>query len=231
MKKNSINIFCASGLCNRIRYLFSLIHKIQKEDNGRTLKIIWPINEACMNTFESCFEPIDNVEFIYKSQDDYKIDYNGEVSKHGFIANYSPKHIPNFYSKLQINSNIKNMLKQQNNNLEYNAIHIRRTDHCYLAKIHNQYTEDYAFEQFIINSSLPVYLSTDNKETQKNYTKKYKDIIVYQYIQEDNNRLRKTSLEHSVIDMWMCIQSKEFMPSGYSSFSDLIKDKRKELYA
>lgn len=222
-EKKIINIRCALGLCNRIRYLFSWIHKIKNEDIK--INMIWLVNKHCNGAFDSCFESIDDVNFIYSNTN---IDHDCSQSAYSFIdKKYSPEHIDSFYEKLQPNSKIKNIIKHQQSIGDYNSVHIRRTDHSSLAKKNNIYTIDTEFENFIANSSLPVYLSTDNTETQKHYIKKYKNIFTYKKIKDTSSCLRQTSLEHAVIDIWMCIYSKEFMPSGYSSFSGLIKDQRR----
>jgi hypothetical protein len=233
-EKKMINISCRSGLCNRIRYLFSWIHKIKKENNDDKINMIWPINKYCTGTFNSCFESIDDVDFIYvdASRD---IHHDCIESEYSFIdKNYSPKKINNFYSQLNLNSKTEKMFKtfkNKNNITEYTSMHIRRTDHSTLAKKNKKYTEDIVFENFLRNSSLPVYLATDNQETQTYFIKKYNNVFVYKDIKESNSCLRKTSLEHTIIDMWMCIYSSEFLPSGYSSLSGLIMDKRKEIHA
>jgi hypothetical protein len=233
-KLKIINILPEGGLCNRLRHLFSWIHKTQAESNNYIINVLWTIDKDCIGTYDSCFESIKNVNIIYDNFKNYSIDHMGCTYVN---SQYSPKYINNFYSKLKINSKLRNLInnfKDQNIFSEYNAVHIRRTDHSKLAKRKNQYTKDDVFEKFIEGSLLPVYLSTDNKKTQNKYKKKYSNVIVYKNINRRYRRIiptrRQTTLSHAVIDLWMCIESQSFIPSGFSSFSGLIQEKRKELY-
>jgi hypothetical protein len=234
LMKHNINIYCKSGLSNRIRYLFSWLHKIKKEDNKSAIKMIWPINNYCTGTFDNFFEPIDCVSFIYDKKF-CNIHHDCSQSKYSFVdKNYTPQNIKNFYSQLNLNSRTENTFKKfnsQNNIKKYNSIHIRRTDHSILAKKNREYTDDIIFENFVRNSSLPVYLATDNQATQSYFIKKYNNVFIYKDIKKGNCSLRQTTLEHTIIDIWMCIYSNQFMPSGYSSLSGLIMDKRKEINA
>ena len=63
---------------------------------------------------------------------------------------------------------------------------------------------------------------SSNEITYNKFKTKYKNRIKFDYHETNNNRLRKTSLKDSIIDIYMCIYSDDFMGSGWSSFSDLI---------
>ena len=110
-------------------------------------------------------------------------------------------------------------------------MHVRRTDHTELAKSHRKYTTDEEFFEWI-DCALPpdsiVYLSTDNRNTQIAFKKKYgKRIRWWQDIPEKTHSLRHTSLVHAAIDLYMCISSDAFKGSGYSSFTDYILEMKK----
>ena len=81
--------------------------------------------------------PIKNITFKKNNNDKHKINYYG----------YYPINININYSMLEPLPEIKNIIlskmKILNNN--YNAIHVRRTDHVDLAKKKNKYTSDEMF--------------------------------------------------------------------------------------
>jgi hypothetical protein len=193
--------------------------------------MLWPINDHCNDRYDKCFSTPKNIKIIYDNINQYTINYEA----YDCVDNYNSKNIFYFYKDLNLVESLKKDivdLKNRNGIKSYNAVHIRRTDHSSLAQKNCKYTHDEIFEKFICDSPLPVYLATDNFDTQQSFKQKYKDkIFVYKNIDKISTTYRKTSLTHSAIDIWMCIFSNNFIPSGYSSFSDLIIDKRKELYA
>jgi len=65
-------------------------------------------------------------------------------------------------------------------------------------------------------------LATDNEETQKMFLNKYGDrIAVCDYITNKPSN-RQTTVEFSIIDLYLCINALDFFGSGYSSFSGFI---------
>ena len=203
------------GLCNKLRVVFSyyLLAKYKNE----ILIVIWIKCNECPGYFLDYFEPIDGVIFTNNTQN-LKIDYNGcEINK-----NYPPKYkelklLPSLFQKIQ------HKKKLFNNN--YIAVHIRRTDHAVLAQKNNSFTTDDDFMNFIEeennNNSMNLYIATDNKETYNKFADKYKNMVKLSY-HPTINGLRKTTLENSIIDLYMCVYSNQFMGSGWSSFSKTI---------
>ena len=57
------------------------------------------------------------------------------------------------------------------------------------------------------------------------FKKKYNERIKLKY-HEETESLRRTSLKDAIIDMYMCINSDNFMGSYYSSFSEFINKQR-----
>lgn len=236
---NEFKAYLNAGLSNRIRSLLAIMYicKINKWK----LKIYWPINKVCDAHFLTVFNKLPGVNFIYfkadknleKTLDAIKWNFKGQYIFSGIIKDYFPnlsdKKIHQieleYYSILQP---IPRILKIINNidkiyilNRCY-SIHMRRTDHINFAKSEKKYTESIDFQNFINESPNKVYLSTDNKETQNKYFKLYPNkIIFYKNISNVNN-FRQTSLEHAVIDIYICSKTRYFKPSGASSFSDFI---------
>ncbi len=215
------------GLCNRLRVVFSY-YKYSKYLNQKLI-IIWEPLPTCNGYFLDYFQEIDDdVIFEKNNKHNEKIFYKGG-KPHPKFNQYNYAKI---YEKLKLlthlQENIQNKIKTMNNN--YIAVHIRRTDHINLAKRNNRYTSDQEFIDFIKNrKESNVYVATDNKITYnqiKYELKKYnKNIFNFCNFLSNRNR-RKTNLEDSIVDLFMCVYANNFKGSGYSSFSDLIKQLR-----
>jgi hypothetical protein len=205
-----INIFPIYGMCNRLRVLFSYL-QICREQN-LLLNVFWEKTDDCPGYFLDVFQPIEGVRFLNKKPT--KVNYKGCSAK--IILNKF------HYKELKpIDSIYKEISKLSDN--DYDAVHIRRTDFVKLAKKVGQYIDDSPFKDFIENSNNKVYLACDNFITQKIYIDKYQNkIFVNKFIKDSKNK-RKTSLKDSVIDLFVCVKSKNFLGTPYSSYSGLIK--------
>ena len=206
------------GLCNYLRVVFS--YYIKARELNEELVVIWKITSECNGFFLDYFMPIKNITFKKNNNDKHKINYYG----------YYPINNNINYSMLEPLPEIKNIIlskmKILNNN--YNAIHVRRTDHVDLAKKKNKYTSDEMFFEYIdnIKDKNCIYIATDNEKTYNEFKDKYKDNIKFNYHNEING-LRKTSLKDAISDLFMCVYANNFMGSQYSSFTDLINSLRK----
>jgi hypothetical protein len=204
------------GLCNRLRSLFShLEYCNQKKEK---LFVNWDPDKNCPGHFLDLFEPIEGLYFNHEcSSPTYG------ACKHNFDANDIF-----LYKQLKVKKQIINKVKdiQQLFDGEYNAIHVRRTDHILIRKQRNVYQSDELFFNFIEeNKDKPLYIATDNLETQKIFYDKFAPLIKYiKFIQKSG--FRHTSLEDSVIDLYLCIGAKKFKGTGWSSFSGLIRQLR-----
>jgi len=209
------------GLCNYLRVVFSYYQKAIKDNEE--LVVVWKKTESCPGFFLDYFENVKNTQFIKERKNIKKVDYKGFSICPGLIPNYV-----NLIPNKKILQKIKNNVKLLEDN--YDAIHVRRTDHVKLAKDFNSFTPDEEFIDFVNNSkSKYLYIATDNRKTQNNFLKRYKNKIkVVKLIDDSQKNLRKTSLEDAIIDLYMCIYSINFKGSGFSSFSDTIKLIRKQ---
>ena len=130
----------------------------------------------------------------------------------------------NIYDKLILKPYLKDEIKKRMNILEndYISVHIRRTDHLKAIEI----STDEIFIDFLDNfEDKNIYIATDNKKTYDIFKKRYNERIKINY-HEESESLRKTSLKDAIIDMYMCINSNNFMGSYYSSFSEFINRQR-----
>jgi len=203
------------GLSNYLRVVFSYYKKAC--ELNEELIVIWSVTSECNGFFLDYFEPVKNITFKKENTDKLKINYKGCYS---YNENYNID-----YSMLKPLIKIKNIIVSKMNilNNDYNAIHVRRTDHSNLAKKKNKYTSDEMFFDFLDKKkdNKCIYIATDNKITYNEFKDKYKDKIKIIYHNEINE-IRKTSLLDAITDIYMCVYATSFMGSGYSSYSKLI---------
>ena len=209
-----ITIIPENGLCNCLRVIFSY-NEYAKSINSK-LNVIWKITNDCPGTFLDYFEPIPNVNFISENENSDKIYYKGFYSHKNFEAKYDDLKLKPYLKKI-----IFDKIDILNKN--YISLHIRRTDHSWLAKRNNIYTNDETFFNFINKyENKNIYLATDNVDTYNQFKKKYPNQIKFDYHKVNKNNKRHTSLEDAIIDLFMCIYSDDFLGSGWSSFSGII---------
>lgn len=211
------------GLCNYLRVVFSYYYYALSI--GTELHVIWNVTDACNGFFLDYFEEVPNIHF-YKSiqelENIHKIDYSGCSAHPDFYHNR------NIYDKLILKSYLKDEIKKRMNILEndYISVHIRRTDHLrMMSNKSREHTKDEEFIDYLNNFDKNIYIASDNKETYDIFKKKYNERIKIKY-HEETESLRRTSLKDAIIDMYMCINSDNFMGSYYSSFSDFINKQR-----
>jgi hypothetical protein len=206
------------GLCNYLRVVLSY-YEYAKSINQKLI-VIWKKTDACNGYFLNYFEPIPNIIFTRNITSEKNINYIGYSNHPDFTPNYK-------YLKLR--PYIKQSIKERINILEKNyiAVHIRRTDHIYMAQLNNSYTHDDDFYSFLDKfGNKNIYIATDNESTYNEFKQKHKNQVKLEYHNTDKNVLRHTSLQDAIIDMYMCIYSEHFMGSGFSSFSDTINSLR-----
>lgn len=221
MFEKTIQIKMYGGLCNKLRMLYPYLQYSIK--NNFSLKALWHWSSACTENFDTLFNPHPNLQIVYNDYDIIgDIDYSGcnVPKKIEEITDYSTCYLlfnPKSYIREAINTYLLSI-----NNIAYNAVHIRRTDHTSLAKQHKRFTDDNVFFDYIYKSDLPVYVATDCIDMQNKliniFTKK---ILFYEKIQP-TDQLRQTSIANAIIDIIICSLSNDFLGSGYSSFSAFI---------
>ena len=222
-----LTILPTGGLCNLLRVVFSY-YKYARSINSE-LTVVWKTTSPCPGYFLDYFEEIPHVNFVTDIEKDMKIDYKGC----GWHPDYNPYTGLDIYDTLKLKPFMQNIISDKINELggKYIAVHIRRTDHVELAKKHNNYTDDGKFVEFINKSDKNVYIATDNDNTYNKFKQMYPNRILFDYHKSDQNLLRETSLQDAIIDMYMCIHSHNFKDSGWSSFSGLILNVRKNTIA
>ena len=208
------------GIGNRLRVVTSYYLKYIKNKDEKLI-VIWRWDKFCNGYFQEYFEPIPNVEFRTHNDPTLKINYSG-CSRVGPVDFSIIKPLPHIMNKINEKRNLLNN--------DYIAIHARRTDHISPAEKRGVFTTDEDFFKFIdenINNS-SLYVATDNADTYTIFQERYKDKMKFPY-HKDTGSYRKTSLEDAIIDIYMCGYAKKFKHSGWSTFSGLINNLRKNL--
>jgi len=208
-------VYALGGLCNKLRVVFS--YNQYAKILNKKLVIIWSKSEQCTGLFLDYFEPVENVLFLESNKDKLKIDY----TSHDELSDY-----PSNYSELKLLPSILEKIKEKINILERNYIsfHIRRTDHVDYAKNIGKYVDDNFFIDFIEKNlqDKNLFIATDNKDTYDLFKSKYKKNVKFDYYNTIINKTRHTTLEESIIDIYVCVYSSKFTGTTYSSFSMFI---------
>jgi hypothetical protein len=217
----SFTVKPTGGLCNYLRVVFS--YWIHCKASNLNLIVLWTITEECPGFFLDFFEPLEGVSFIKEWNPTLFISYQGNR----WHPNYNP-YEQFIYKGLQLLPTMNHILEHRRLLLgDYVALHIRRTDHTYLAQIHNSYTDDQEFTEFVKKyPNQTVYLSTDNRQTQEDYMAMFPNKIKYIQWIEPSESLRQTTLEEAILDLFLCIRASQFKGSSYSSFSGTIQQFR-----
>ena len=159
-------------------------------------------------TFLDYFEPIQGVKFISDISNNYKIYYEGHDPHNFFKQNLQ---------NLKILPYIQKILKKK--------LNIIGRDYINYAKSINAYLKDELFLNFIdkkVNINQNIYIATDNPETYNKFKDKYSGRVKFDYHNSNNDSLRKTSLLDAIVDIYMCVYSKQFIGSCQSSFTHQI---------
>lgn len=222
-ESRNIVIIPKYGLCNYLRVIFSW--NLYAKSIDKKLIVLWNITQDCPGFFLDYFKPIKNVKILkdYDIESYETIDYEGCM----WHPDYDPfkMFIYEGLKPLPYINKIINIKKKIFEGNCYTAVHIRRTDHVNLAKRNGQFTTDKEFIDYISESECNgLYIATDNKVTYDYFKEKFPGkIIIKKYHRRKESRgLRYTSMLDAVLDIYMCVNSDEFMGSGYSSFSELI---------
>ena len=216
-----------AGLCNRLRFLFSFIHKMKKENIKKKLVVIWELDSQCNGFLWDIIKPIENCWTLRNNNKNFTIN----ISSCGTVPVYKDCNYLrglSFKPTTQIMNNIIKIIKNLNN--KYVSIHIRRTDltnHLkYINKLH-LYTKDNDFITFLNkNTEYNIYLATDNTETQNKFLKLYPERIKYIKKIDNINKIknhRKTDLQDALTDIFVCALSNKFKGTYFSSFSSFIE--------
>ncbi len=211
------------GLCNRLQALMSY-----RAVHGR-IQVQYAVDcQIGYGRFEDVFEPLSGVTFEYLEETRDRPTYEDNLPKGTLYANQPCPEADNSwwdaYRDLVLLPEHAARVKAYPS-----AVHIRRTDFTKLAKDVGVYVNDESFLRQIRQMDGPVYLATDNMETQATYIKAINDMgkgwEVLDWVPDHDNRHdnRATGLAHAAIDMYTCSMATSFVGTPGSSFSATIE--------
>lgn len=255
-----------AGFCNRLRALAAFMFVAEKNYNGAHVGFIWDINEACPGHFLEVFEPINTVFFAqnysrgvlssaavktYKSTTDplpFIFQKNGIHARAMGYRNLGPIERA-LYSQFVPNSEVYSIVSdfvKMYDLCTAVAMHVRMTDlnKRLVAEKKNTALEDYFRYVERLPASQPVFLMTDNPDTQQLFLSKYgsKKVIVYKKLVGATvdgvsipiarnavnttgtppEERRFTTIKHFVIELLIAAHTLQVRQSKYSSASEAI---------
>jgi hypothetical protein len=207
-----ITFSALGGLANRLRAIFSRY--------APPMRVVWTQTwDIAQAHFLEVFEPVPGIEFVDGPAD--------EESWHAAL-NYTDWH--QNYRMLRPVSALLERIDAMRLSMppEYDAIHVRRTDHVKLAQGAGQYTTDDDFVRWCVpDSSRGIFLATCNAETRSIMRGSIGERVQWQgaldpsFATQHESR-RYGTLADAVVDLFVCVHARQFMGSAHSSFSELV---------
>jgi hypothetical protein len=199
------------GLANRLRAVFSRFQP--------GMQVVWNRYWDCADGhFLDVFEPIEGLEFVDSGATERSwAESDADISWRQHYKLLRP--LPALRERiLGIHDAVG----------EYDAMHIRRTDH--VTHCRHQNLAQTTDEEFLYWARSPfraetVFLATDNYETRHAMHGALGRRLLWQGHMEPTTieAKRNTSLADAVVDLFVCVHAREFMGSAHSSFTDLIE--------
>ncbi len=211
-------LHCVGGLCNRLRALLSY-----RALYG-AIEVMWyPDQAIAMASWSDVFEPLPGLEIVPFVQ-------NGWDAEDFAPSPTAPVGWEKSYLELRAKPAIQDRVARIVSGLgsDFCAMHLRRTDHLQNFAGHQGRIEsDSAYAAWANPLGLPVYLATDNGQTQR----RMRDLLtVPMHIARTlggevtaMDATRNGTLADAVVDLFVCGKSQHFKGSVSSSFSDTIE--------
>ena len=228
---NNIRLYSHSGLCNRLRLISD--YKYLSDVKNKKIEMHWVKSPQCSSLFSDLFNPIKNIEFVYHKyqKSAKKMRPRNTASSMGLFPHdkkiYQKNHL--IFKPVKRIDDFINSIKSLIGN-DYISCHIRRND---IITIQNKYkkkppTDEFFFDFIESYPDRKVLLATDNRDTQDKFKKNFGDRIMIASVASKNGSerwpVRTTSIPQAVVDLFLCINSKEFAGTVCSSFSDFIEN-------
>lgn len=213
-----MRLHAVGGLCNRLRAVLSYraLH--------RDLEVLWRPDEYVSGVrFEDVFDPLEGVRFL-------------SVAAGWDVEDYAPaKDAPEDWEKSYgdlvpvgfLGQRIADTIEglRGTGSLDYTAIHVRRTDHAAAVAFRGEALDPLgAYLDFA--GPGPLYLATDNRETQT-WFRAHRLVYVSAVLrgeqaQDLHDHRRNGTLADAVVDLYVCSMASRFMGTRDSSFTDTI---------
>lgn len=236
------------GLCNRIRGLFS-VYTLSQFLN-KPFKFAWHRSKPCDSLFQTIFRVpqnfthIEGVDFTRPKDGTLKIfrtfdlpyNFYNDTIKNNYDLDWST-YYQSYLSNLRKLKPISNIHKKilnfatENNINERIGLHIRKTDNGVGNKNKRYRTNENWYFNMIDseidqNNKSKFFLATDNAESRLKIMERYGDRVISYTTHGDFNKqkLRQTTIENSVIDLYCLSMCKRLYGENGSSFSDVASE-------
>lgn len=238
-ERKTILIYCKSGLGNKLRLLYTAIERYKNE--LCSIIFTWDITKECNGSFDEVFEVKDSekhwimicqthelpkyLSTIVNQLNNYKKFHFHTINGiHCIDTYYAFQETITSYSVncITYNSDVMNRVNKLQKLIgkQYIAIHVRRTD---LKKDKpNQLESEDEYYKWIDNYTCPVFVATDNVETQKIMKNNMSNKVFINDGLTQTNTLRKSSLLNCVVDFKMCVDAFDFFGTSVSTFTKTI---------
>ncbi|RYG65002.1 hypothetical protein EON64_12830 [archaeon] len=214
--------------------------------------MIWDVNEACPGHFLQYFKPIENITFItnhtrhlfepfaVRVYPNSRLTFSQTLMLYD-VDNYLPKRYwfhseMSHWRMLQLTREMTDRLVpfvQRHNVCNASAAHIRMTDLDQILQRKRRFNlNSLRFWIDRLPPDRPVFIMSDNPEAQDELLQAYGQdkILVYAPIpkaavnaSQMSSEFRYTSLEHTVMDIFIAAHATQFRPAGFSSISDFVR--------
>ena len=234
--EKDIRLYSHSGLANRLRMIANYKH--MSDMTEKKIKMYWVKSKACMQKFSNLFEPIENISFEYIKWD--RNERRTRPKNTNKSLDLFPQDDETYRKNHLIFKPIESIQKKIDEaksimGKNYISCHVRRTDIGRVQKKYNVEPHPNSFfDRFIeLYSNHKIFLATDSETTQKRFKDRFKNrIYTHSLIRGDGSSRwpnRTTSIQDAVVDLFVCIDSIDFLGTNCSSFSGFIKNYREAL--
>lgn len=217
-----ITIETRAGLGNRLRVLYSMVALCHRPwVNSLTFK--WNANKEANGEYNECFQP-PQLPWVHI---DRNIDAKYMTNFH--VINDIPSWVVHVFPFSDEVRRRANAIIDVIGTTDFLALHIRQTDRLKTNST-MKYKAPYLLmprdDDFLSSpegSTKPIFLATDNVETQRKFKKKYGQRCIINDSLTETNELRKGHLIDACVDMLVCSYAKEFKGTFRSSFSEMVR--------
>jgi hypothetical protein len=215
----SFRLRAVGGLCNRIQAVLAY-----RGTHG-PLEVYW---DEAVPHFNTVLEPLPGVTFVDHGASMDATDYG--------IPDAAPSDWRRGYADLRPKPDILARIFGIRAALvgEYLAIHVRRTDMTPLAaKIGIALPTDAEYVAWMEQwPDLPVFLATDNAETQARFLAAHprmtaaSALVGREHVRDDADHPVNGTLADAVVDLFVCAGATHWMGQGFGTFSGTIRTLR-----
>jgi hypothetical protein len=214
LKGQAVILRAMGGLCNRLR---TIVSRLDQPD----LVVWWePDVHIAHARWDECFEPLAGVTFVYDRPDHIDLETGDNA-----LVPWWPRRLFEVRPLPSILQRIDELVAQMG---RFDAMMMRRTDGVFVAEHEGNFTPDRAFEGFARSTVGPLFLATDNGETQRKVRGWVGERLVVESElggtekHERGDHTRHQKLPGSVVNLYVCTQAEHYLGSGGSSFSNTI---------